>query len=363
MGPTLDRLSASAYVVPTDGPEADGTLSWDSTTLVLVEVEGGGHRGIGFTYADASIVALINQKLAGVVQGGDVFDIPALWSALVGQVRNLGWRGLCANAISAIDCALWDLKARILGQPLARLLGMHRPAVPIYGSGGFTSYDGGRLRDQLAGWVEDDACLWVKMKVGSDPSTDPRRVAEAREAIGEGRGLFVDGNGAYARKQALALAETFRERDVSWFEEPVSSDDLEGLRLLRDRMPAGMEVAAGEYGYEPFYFRRLLQAGAVDVLQADVTRCCGVTGFLKAAVLAEAHSVPLSGHTAPAMHLHAACAAPGLRHLEWFHDHVRIEALLFDGAPVPRQGMIAPDLGRPGHGLTFKAADAARFAV
>jgi L-alanine-DL-glutamate epimerase-like enolase superfamily enzyme len=234
--------------------------------------------------------------------------------------------------------------------------------VPIYGSGGFTSYSRERLSDQLSRWVEADGCRWVKMKIGSEPAHDPVRVKAARAAIGTA-GLFVDANGAYARKEALDFAERFAEFGVSWFEEPVSSDDLDGLRLIRDRAPAHMEIAAGEYGYEPFYFRRMLEAGAVDVIQADATRCCGITGFLRAAALADAHTVPLSAHTAPALHLHVCCAAPRLRHLEWFHDHVRIEHMLFDGAPLPKQGMIRPDLSRPWHGLEFKRQDAERFAA
>jgi L-alanine-DL-glutamate epimerase-like enolase superfamily enzyme len=234
--------------------------------------------------------------------------------------------------------------------------------VPIYGSGGFTSYSREQLTGQLSRWVEEDGCSWVKMKVGTEPERDPLRVKTARAAVGSA-GLFVDANGAYARKQALDFAERFTEFDVSWFEEPVSSDDLEGLRLMRDRAPAHMEIAAGEYGYEPFYFRRMLEAGAVDVLQADATRCCGITGFLRAAALADAHAIPLSAHTAPALHLHACCAAPRLRHIEWFHDHVRIEHMLFDGAPIPKNGMISPDLSRPGLGLEFKRKDAERFAT
>lgn len=277
-------------------------------------------------------------------------------------VRNLGSRGICANAISAVDAALWDLKARSLGRPLVDILGAARDAVPIYGSGGFTSYSREQLSEQLSRWVEADGCRWVKMKVGSAPEQDPVRVKAARAAVGAA-GLFVDANGAYARKEALDCAERFAEFDVSWFEEPVSSDDLEGLRLIRDRAPARMEIAAGEYGYEPFYFRRTLEAGAVDVIQADATRCCGITGFLRAAALADAHAIPLSAHTAPALHLHVCCAAPRLRHIEWFHDHVRIEHMLFDGAPVPKEGMIRPDLSRPGHGLEFKRKDAERFAA
>jgi L-alanine-DL-glutamate epimerase-like enolase superfamily enzyme len=198
------------------------------------------------------------------------------------------------------------------------------------------------------------------MKIGSNPADDPRRIEAALDAIGDAT-LFIDANGAFSRKQALAVAQRFPS--VAWFEEPVSSDDLEGLRLVRDRVPAGMEIAAGEYGYEPHYFRRMLEAQAVDVIQADATRCCGITGFLKAAALAEAFTVPLSAHTAPSAHLHACCAVPNLRHLEWFHDHVRIEQAIFDGAPVPLHGAIAPDPTRPGLGLELRLTDAERLAA
>jgi L-alanine-DL-glutamate epimerase-like enolase superfamily enzyme len=173
----------------------------------------------------------------------------------------------------------------------------------------------------------------------------------------------VDANGAYSRKQALKFAERFAELGVSWFEEPVSADDLEGLRLLRDRAPAGMDIAAGEYGFDLWYFRRMLEAGAVDVLQADATRCAGITGFLQAATLCQARGLELSAHCAPALHVHPCCAIQPLRHLEYFHDHVRIEHQVFDGALTPVDGALYPDLSRPGLGLEFKRADAARFQV
>jgi L-alanine-DL-glutamate epimerase-like enolase superfamily enzyme len=361
--PVIERVAGCAFRFPTDAPEADGTLTWRHTTAVIAEVSAAGVTGLGYTYAAAEAAELINDRLAEVVVGEEAFATPKAWEAMVRSVRNLGWRGICAAAISAVDAALWDLKARLLDRPLVQLLGAARSAVPIYGSGGFTSYSKQRLAKQLAGWVRQDGCQWVKMKVGSEPAQDLQRVRAARSAIGAGAGLFVDANGAYGRKQALCFAEQFAELDVSWFEEPVSSDDLEGLRLLRDRAPPAMEIAAGEYGYEPFYFRRMLQAGAVDVLQADATRCCGITGFMRAAAIADAYMVPLSSHTAPALHLHVCCAVPRLRHMEWFHDHVRIERMLFDGAPAPKQGLIRPDLSRAGHGLELKRADAERFAA
>ncbi len=357
----IETVSASAFTIPTDAPEADGTFAWDSTTLVIAEAGAGGKTGIGYSYTDAAAAAIINGALADVTVGLDAFAIPLAHQTMLRRIRNLGRPGLVATAIAAVDTALWDLKGKLLDKPVVSLLGAARGAVPIYGSGGFTSYSIGRLKEQLGGWASD-GMRWVKMKVGSDPSADLERVEAARSAIGKAD-LFVDANGAYSRKQALAFAEKFAAAGVVYFEEPVSSDDLEGLRLIRDRAPAGMQIAAGEYGYDHFYFRRMLEAGATDIQQADGTRCLGLTGFLQADVLCTAFSRPLSVHCAPALHLHAALAARSLWNQEWFHDHVRIEHMLFDGAPVPKEGVIRADLSRPGLGLEFKHQDARRYAV
>jgi L-alanine-DL-glutamate epimerase-like enolase superfamily enzyme len=357
----ITRVHAAAFRVPTDGPEADGTLAWDSTVIIVVNVEAGGMAGLGYTYGAPEAASLINATLAPMLAGEDVWDIPSSHRCMRRQVRNMGASGIAATAISAVDVALWDRKARLLDLPLARLLGMRRSAVPVYGSGGFTNYNNARLRDQLAFWVEQ-GCRWVKIKVGTEPDHDRERIAAARDAIGDA-GLFIDANGALSRRQALEMAERGVDLGVQWFEEPVSSDDLAGLRWLRDRMPASVELAAGEYAWNLDDIRRMLQAGAVDVQQADATRCGGITGFLAAGTLCDAHHIDLSGHCAPSLHCHVACAAPQLRHLEYFHDHVRLEAMLFDGAAEVRDGVIAPDLSRPGLGLTLKAADAARFAL
>lgn len=358
----IARVGARAYTIPTDAPEADGTLAWDRTTLVLVEVGAGDAIGLGYSYADACLVPFIEHTLAPIVMAKSALDIPRLNAALWRAIRNLGRPGLTAAAISAIDLALWDLKAKLLDCPVALLLGRVRDRVMIYGSGGFTSYDDDRLRAQLTGWVDRDGCRWVKMKIGSQPEDDPGRVNAARRAIGD-RGLFVDANGAFGAKEALAMAARIEQDNVTWFEEPVSSDDPEGLSLVRERGPAGMDVAAGEYGYTLDDFRRLIALPSVDVLQADATRCGGISGFLRVGALCETHHLDLSGHCAPSAHRHVACAVPRLRHLEWFHDHVRIEHLLFEGAPAPQDGTIEPDLSRPGLGLAFKEADAERFRV
>jgi L-alanine-DL-glutamate epimerase-like enolase superfamily enzyme len=358
----IERVRAFPVTFPTDEPEQDGTISWDSTTIVLVEVEADGIVGVGYTYGDPVTAELIRSKLAGPVCGSDAMAVAGIWRSLQHAVRNIGRPGLCAHAISAVDIALWDLKARLLEKPLAALLGLSRERVPVYGSGGFTSYSNDRMARQLGTWSSSGFGA-VKMKVGADAAVDRDRVRIARDAIGPACELFVDANGAYERKQALALATEFADLGVTWFEEPVSSDDLEGLRLLRDRAPGGMRIAAGEYGYDGGYFRRMLEAGAVDVVQADATRCLGLSGFLQAAGLADAFQLPISAHTAPAVHLHACCAVGKIAPLEWFHDHARIEAALFDGAPRVIDGTIAPDPERPGLGLDLNREQLERHAA
>jgi L-alanine-DL-glutamate epimerase-like enolase superfamily enzyme len=353
----VGQVEVRAYTVPTDAPESDGTLEWNSTTLVLVNLDAGGKRGLGYSYADTATATLIRDKLGPMLHGRDALDTNARWIDMVRAVRNLGRPGIASMAISALDAALWDVKGKILGVSLGTLLGAARPAIRAYGSGGFTSYSIDRLREQLGGWAREGLTA-VKMKVGRDARADLARVHAAREAIGPEVELFVDANGAYAQEIALRQAEAFARDDVRWFEEPVSSDDLDGLRLLRERRPAAMAIAAGEYGYDAYYFRRMLGAGAVDTLQADATRCGGITGFMDAAAIADSFGVPLSSHCAPSLHVPLCCAARRAIHLEYFHDHVRIEGMLFDGAPRPRNGMLAFDASRPGLGLEFKERDA-----
>ena len=359
----VERVDVSVYTVPTDFPEADGTAEWDATTMVLVEAHAGDRVGLGYTYGDAATGALVRDTLAEVVEGRDALAVTASWQALGRACRNLGRPGLVSMAIASVDTALWDLKARLLELPLATLLDAAHEAVPIYGSGGFTSYPDARLAKQLSGWVEQGIPR-VKMKVGREPDRDLERVAVAREAIGEQTELYVDANGALSRKEALRFAVEYRERfDVRWFEEPVVADDLEGLRLLRDRAPEGMEITAGEYGYTLPYFERMLAAGAVDCLQADATRCEGISGFLRVAALCQARSLQLSAHCGPSIHAHPCCAVGPLRHLEYFHDHVRVEQILFDGILEPIDGQLRPDLTRPGNGLELKRADAERYSI
>jgi L-alanine-DL-glutamate epimerase-like enolase superfamily enzyme len=362
----VDRLDVSAYTVPTDGPdgeESDGTLTWDSTTMIVVEAHGGGDVGLGYTYGEPAVAALIDAKLAPVVCGESIGSPAMVWHKMSVALRNAGRPGIGAMAMAAVDIALWDLKARLSGASLATTLPAVHDAVPIYGSGGFTNYPHDRLAGQLAGWVEQGIGR-VKLKISRNPADDPARLRAVRAAIGDEPELFADSNGALTRKQGSYWARRLHEEwDVRWFEEPVSSDDRAGLRQIRDTSPGGIEITAGEYGFVLRDFADLLEAGAVDCLQADVTRCCGITGLLQVAGLAAAHHVDLSAHCAPAISAHAFCAVPGLRHLEYFHDHVRVESLLLDGTLAPDGGHLRPDLSRPGHGLALKRVDAEEYRV
>ncbi len=351
----ISAVEAAAYTIPTDAPESDGTLEWNETTVVVVELVAEGERGLGYTYADASVAQLADSLLRPVVEGADPMSPGAAAKRMRAALRNAGQPGAGAMAVSAVDIALWDLKAKLLGLPLADALPRVHQHVGVYGSGGFTSYGDERLREQLAGWAAAGIGA-VKMKVGRHPEEDEHRVAVAREAVGREVELMVDANGAHAPAEAIDWAWRFAAHDIGYFEEPVSSEDATGLRRVRDAAPPGMAIAAGEYCWSPLDAARLIEAGAVDILQADVTRCGGVSGLLEIAALAAASRLPFSAHCAPAVSVHACCAVDTLRHLEYFHDHVRVESMLFDGVVEPHAGRLVPSASVPGHGLALRAA-------
>lgn len=359
----IESLDVAAYTIPTDAHESDGTYEWDATTIVVVKASASGTTGLGYTYADTSTAVLIRDHLKEVIIDRNAMDVAGAWQAMVHSIRNLGRPGIASMAIAAVDTAMWDLKARILELPLSRLLGQVRNSVPAYGSGGFTSYSLQTIERQLGEWSQS-GMRFVKMKTGREPARDMERVRAAREAIADTTQLFVDANGAYGRKQSLQFARKFTEYGVTWFEEPVSSDDLDGLTMIRDAAPDSIEIAAGEYGYDIPYFRRMLDARAVDVLQADATRCAGVSGFLQVASLCKAYSVPLSAHTAPTLHSNICCSVSAeMRHIEYFHDHQRIEHMLFEGSAEPVEGDLRPNSAEPGLGITFREKDAKRYAI
>jgi L-alanine-DL-glutamate epimerase-like enolase superfamily enzyme len=337
-----------ACTIPTDEPESDGTAEWDSTTIVIAEVD----EGIGYTYCEPACAQLIREKLAPLVHE----DVRRAWLSMQRAVRNAGRPGIAACAISAVDQALWDRRARRLGAPLVDVLGAAHDHVPVYGSGGFCTYSLERLGEQLGGWA-GAGIPRVKMKLGRDPVFDVQRLDTAREAIGPETELFVDANGAFTPKQAVVLGEAYAQQwGVSWFEEPVSSADADGLRFVREHCEA--DVAAGEYAYTPEDVRSIV--GCIDVLQLDVTRCLGITGVL---AVADAFGIDVSAHCAPAISAHVFCAVPRRRHLEYFHDHVRVESMVFDGLPDLRDGALHPDRARAGNGLELKRKEVEQWSI
>ena len=359
----IKKISVNAYTIPTDFPESDGTLKWDSTTMIAVHISAGNKTGFGYSYAPVATAEFIKSTFSELLTGMDALSVPAAWNVMYSKIRNSGKCGIGAMATSAVDNALWDLKARLLNVPLVSLLGRVRDALPIYGSGGFTSYSDKQLREQFIGWAAQGIAR-VKMKVGRDPQRDIQRVAVAREAIGSDVELFVDANSAYDRKHALYYTQRFAEKyDVRWMEQPLDPEDVDGMAWLRAVGPANLDIADGEYGYDLSYFKRRMEAGAVDVMQADATRCFGISGFLAVANLCDAYRIPLSSHCAPSLHLHVGCAAMPFRHGEYFHDHVRIEQMLFDGVAPVRNGLLYPDLSIAGMGLELKVKDAKKFEV
>ena len=358
----IKEVKVSAYKVPTDLPEADGTIEWDSTTMVLVEIEVGGKKGVRYTYAHEGAGLVIEKTLKQIVVGKDAMNIPGITSHCIRAIRNNGDCGIAMMAVSAVDNALWDLKAKILNLPLCSLLGQVKEGMLVYGSGGFTSYSNAQTQKQFQSWARE-SITYFKMKIGSDPGKDVERIKAARKSIGNDAGLFVDANGAYTVKQALQKAKEFDEYNISWYEEPVTSANLKGLHFIREHAPFKINVAAGEYGYNLPYFDKMLHAGAVDILQADATRCGGISYFMKVGYMAEAYEIPFSSHCAPSLHLHAALALPSFYIAEYFHDHIRIEKMFFDGVTKPKNGMVYPDMSKPGIGLTLKEKDVAKYKI
>jgi L-alanine-DL-glutamate epimerase-like enolase superfamily enzyme len=259
--PCISAVECRAFEVPTDQPEADGTLAWSSTTMVLVEVFSGNSSGIGWTYAGTGCCNIVNEQLSRVIVGSDPMDVPGIDEQMVRACRNLGRPGVVSCAISACDTALWDLKARLLGLPLSSPFGRCVAGVPVYGSGGFTTYTDATTQAQLESWVGDLGLDMVKIKIGEswgrEEERDLDRISLARRVVGDRVEVFVDANGGYTVKQAVRVGRrAAREHGITWFEEPVSSDNLAGLHEVRGQVTA--DVAAGEYGYDEPYFARMI---------------------------------------------------------------------------------------------------------
>ena len=280
------------------------------------------------------------------------------------RVRGYGRKGLAFCALSAVDIALWDLKAKALGLPLFKLLGPFRDSVPIYGSGGWTNFTVDELIAEATGWV-DQGIKRVKIKVGKDfgqsEREDIQRLEAVRRAVGDDVAIYVDANNGYYPKQAIYMAKEFERYQVGWFEEPVLADDIDGL--ARVSATTSIPVATGEHEYTKYGFKELISRGGADIVQPDVGRVGGVTEWMKVAHLAHSFDLPVAPHSVQLVHLHLACATPNLKVVEVLNVGLAGDRVWYTEFPDQKDGMWAPYPDRLGLGLELDPEAVARFSV
>jgi L-alanine-DL-glutamate epimerase-like enolase superfamily enzyme len=340
---------------PVPGGLADATRKVETIGFVIVRVTTDqGLEGIGVTYHEVGGEAtceLINRNMAPKLIGRDPLETEAIWQELFHYLRGIGRKGLMFCALSAIDIALWDLKGKIVDLPLCKLLGGARTKVPVYASGGWTSYSDEELVDEIEGMIARGFTA-VKFKVGFDGGQNLRRDAErvrkVREAVGPDIKLLVDANNSFDAATAVQLANRIREYDITLFEEPVFADDIPGL--ARFKRGTDIPLATGEHEYTKFGVRDLLIHEAADIVQVDGARAGGYTEMLKCAALTQAWNVKFAPHAMENVHLQLAAAVPNALFLERLLMFEDLTALVFRDAPLPIGGfMHVPNL--PGLGL------------
>jgi L-alanine-DL-glutamate epimerase-like enolase superfamily enzyme len=362
----ITDVTTTTLHLPQIAPAQDATMfrpaSGQTSLFVHVRTDAG-LEGLGMSEATGTR-HVIEQTLRPLLLGRDPLEHERLWEEMFWAVRSYGRKGLALCALSAIDIALWDLKGKIFGAPLYRLLGPYTDAVPVYGSGGWTHLPEGELVREQAGFVERGFPR-VKMKVGKAfgraEEEDVRRVAAVRRTLGDGVTLYLDANGGYRAKQAIVLARRFEQYNVAWFEEPVHADDLAGLAEVRRDGP--LPVATGEHEYTKFGFKALLTQGAADIVQPDVARVGGVTEWLKIAHLAAAFNLPVAPHAVSLVHLHLACCTPNLAVVEILGVQQEADRIWYTEIPEPAGGLWSPFPDRPGLGLALDPHAVARYAV
>jgi L-alanine-DL-glutamate epimerase-like enolase superfamily enzyme len=318
----------------------------------------------GFGVGIPESKATIEGPLKNVLVGQDPLCHEKLWEDMFWKVRGYGRKGIAFCAISSLDIALWDLKAKVFGVPLYRLLGPYTDTVPIYGSGGWTSFDEAELVREQTGYVERGIPR-VKMKVaidfGKDEAQDIRRLAAVRKAVGDDVEIFVDANNGYYARQAIAMSKRFEQYDVRWFEEPVLADDIQGLATIS--RATTIPVATGEHEYTKYGFKELITQGGADIVQPDVGRVGGVTEWMKVAHLAHAFNLPVAPHAVQLVHLHLACATPNLRVVEYLGVSEETDKIFFTEFPEPKNGMWSPYPDRPGLGLELDPKAVEKYRV
>ncbi|MEZ5826474.1 MAG: mandelate racemase/muconate lactonizing enzyme family protein [Geminicoccaceae bacterium] len=350
---TIEKLEVGAYRIPLPVTLSDsmhGDMShFELVTVRLVDSDG--VEGMGYTYtvgvAGPATASLIDRDARPHLIGADPDRIEHLWQKVWWALHYGGRGGTVSLAISAIDIALWDMKARRAGLPLWRLLGGHDAHVPCYAGGIDLQFTIDALLEQTRGNVEDKGFRAIKMKVGRDRlSEDVARISAMRDHLGEDFPLMVDANMRWSADSAIRAARAFQPFNLVWLEEPSIPDDIAGhARIVRE---GGIPVAAGENLHTLHEFQHYMQAGALTFAEPDVTNCGGVTVFMKVGHLAEAFNLPCTSHGAHDMTVHLLAALPNRSYLE-VHGF-GLERFIAHPLRIENGMAVAPD-DRPGHGV------------
>lgn len=359
---TIADVRAHALNVPVQLNVA-GKAKVIELSVVICEIETrDGLIGHGFTAIteERTVATAIEEVVAPALIGADPLAHEALWDRLYWLMSPRGQTGYSMHAIAAVDLALWDLKGKILGQPVWKLLGGARTQVPLYVTCGFGFLDRDTLAMTARDWV-DRGFTRLKMTVAGEAlrqkdvrslehviAEDTARVAAVREAVGPEPRIYVDANCNLDPVHALRLAERIAPFDIDFFEEPIQRNDVAAMSDMR--MRCSIPLAAGQNEGLSFRFRDLLAGKAVDVLQPNVTISGGITQAVKVAGMADAFATPIANgggwpfHNA---HLHAGLANGGL--VEWHVPAVEVCKMLYTGLPTPQAGVLAmtdlPGLG------------------
>ena len=321
-----------------------------------------GVEGLGMTYSSPGVKDVVESALMQILIGRDPMDTEKIWDDMLWKVRSYGRKGVALCAISAVDIALWDLKAKFLNLPLYKLLGAYTNSVPVYGSGGWTNLTKSELIQEMTDYVESGIPR-VKMKVGKNfgncEREDIERVEAVRDAIGYDIALYIDANNGYRKKQAIYMAKEFEQFQVGWLEEPLIPDDVDGMSEIA--RSTTIPIASGELEYTKYGFKELIYRGGADIVQPDVGRVGGVTEWIKVAHLAESFNLPVAPHALQLVHLHLCCAIPNIKAVEYMNISLENADLWMTEFPKQSNGMWSPFHDKPGLGLDLDHYSVAKY--
>lgn len=359
----IDRIDVSWFRSTFPTPIANGKYTYTVSQVVMVTIhdkEGG--EGTGWVSGNATVYQAV-LEWAPQILGMETDTLERVHERLY-QPKLIGRKGLTTRAVSAIDIALWDHLGRSTGLSVHRLLGGYRDTIPVYVAGGY--YQDGKglseLGDEMVGYVQRGARA-VKMKIGAlSLADDVRRVQAVRDAVGDTIDILVDANGAYRTDIARQMARHLADLRIFWFEEPLSAENLDGYRLLRQ--DGAVTIAHGENEYTRFGFRDLITQGTVDVINADAQVLGGITEWRKVAALANAYEIPIAPHGNQEIHIHLVAAVPGGLILEYYNENVvgMMQEMLTEQLPLNADGTVSVPTA-PGLGISLDPSVLDRYRV